>query len=147
MVDVPQLALLAHLLAAFAFVAGYAGTNVLTGLARRATSLDDRRAALRLAGAFDRRLNQRGGTAVIVTGPIVLLAFGYPFTAPWVVISTLLFLLVPSLGGLYGAPRARRIEAAVEAGDDATAAALLNAPRAVAVSRLENLAVVASSWS
>jgi uncharacterized membrane protein len=78
-----------------------------------------------------------------VTGPIVLWAFGWPFTAPWIIVSTVLFLLVPVLGATYWAGYARRVDAAVESGDDAAAAALLNAPRSVALSRLENLAVVA----
>lgn len=140
--DIERLALFGHLLAVFAFVSGYVGTNVLTEIARRAGSLEERRAALAMSGRFDLWLYRRGGTAVIVSGPIMLWAFGYPITAPWVLASTALFLLFPVLGGLYWAKRGEAIDAAVMRGDDATAAALLRAPRSVALSRLENVALV-----
>lgn len=141
--DLQRLALLGHLLAVFVFVAGYVGTNVLTEIARRAASLEERRTALAMSGRFDVWLYRRGGTAVIVSGPIVLWAFGYSMTAPWVVASTALFLLFPALGGLYWARLGARVDAAIAEGDDATATALLTAPRSVAVSRLENLVMVA----
>jgi hypothetical protein len=140
--DIERVAVLLHLLAVFVFVSGYVGTNVLTEIARRAGSLEERRTALAMSGRFDVWLYRRGGTAVIVSGPIVLWAFGYPITAPWVVASTALFLLFPTLGGLYWAKRGQAIDAAITRGDDAAAAALLNAPRSVAVSRLENVALV-----
>jgi len=139
--DAQRLALLAHIFAVLAFVSGYVGTNVMTEVARRADTLDGRRMALATAGHFDRWLNGRGGTAVILTGPITLLAFGYSVTAPWIVVSTALFLIVPVLGGAYWAPRARRIDAAIAAGDDEAAARLLRARRNVAISRLENTAL------
>lgn len=71
-----------------------------------------------------------------------LWAFGYSITAPWVVASTALFLLLPALGGLYWAMRGEAVDAAITRGDDAAAALLLTAPRSVAVSRIENLALV-----
>ena len=49
-------------------------------------------------------------------------------------------LLFPVLGGLYWAPIGKRVDEAIMRGDGA--AALLTAPRTVAVSRLENLALV-----
>ena len=61
---------------------------------------------------------------------------------PWVVASTALFVLFPVLGGLYWAPIGERIDAAIARGDDAAAAAMLTAPRTVAVSRLEDVALV-----
>jgi hypothetical protein len=140
--DIERIALLGHLLAVLVFVAGYVGTNVLTEIARRAGSLEERRAALALSGRFDIWLYRRGGTAVIVSGPIVLWAFGYSITAPWVLASTALFLLFPALGGLYWAPIGKRVDEAIMRGDDAAAASLLTAPRSIAVSRLENLALV-----
>lgn len=133
---------LAHVLAAFAFVAGYVGTNAMTEVARRTDSPAVRRSALDLSGWFDRRLNQTGGSAVLVTGVLSLLAFGYAITTPWVVASAVLFLTVPGLGGLYWAPLSRRIDAALAAGDDEEAARILRARRTIAISRLENSAVI-----
>jgi uncharacterized membrane protein len=142
-VDLPRLALFAHLLAAFAFVAGYVATNVLTEMARRAATSADRRAALAYAGRFDRLLNAPGGTAVIVTGLAAVWAYGYAITTPWIVASGLLFLMLPLLGGLYWAPFGRQLEAAAQRGDDQAVRGLLNARRNVALSRLENLIVLA----
>ena len=56
-------------------------------------------------------------------------------------------LLFPVLGGLYWAPIGKRVDEAIMRGDDAAAAALLTAPRTVAVSRLENKRWSASSCS
>jgi hypothetical protein len=140
--DIQRLALLGHLLAAFVFVAGYVATNVLTEVARRAGSLEERRAALAWSGRFDIWLYRRGGTGVLISGPIVLWAFGYPITAPWVLASSVLFLLLPALGGLYWAPIGKRVDEAIARGDDAAASALLSAPRNVAMSRFENVVLI-----
>jgi hypothetical protein len=99
---VAGVALLLHVLAAMAFVSGYVGTNVMTEVARRARTLDERRAALSASGMFDRMLNQRGGTAVIVTAPIVVWAYGYPVTTPWLIISTVMFLAIPASAACTG---------------------------------------------
>jgi hypothetical protein len=140
---VTGVALLLHVFAAMAFVSGYVGTNVMTEVARRARTIDERRAALSASGVFDRMLNQRGGTAVIVTAPIVVWAYGYPVTTPWLVASTVMFLTIPILGGLYWARVGRRLDDALARGDDEQAVTLLNHPRTVLVSRLENLLVLA----
>jgi uncharacterized membrane protein len=140
---VAGVALLLHVLAAMAFVSGYVGTNVMTEVARRARTIDERRAALSASGTFDRMLNQRGGTAVIVTAPIVVWAYGYPLTTPWLLISTLMFLAIPILGGLFWARIGRRLDEALARADDERAATLLNDPRTVLVARLENLLVLA----
>jgi hypothetical protein len=100
----------------------------MTDIARRAGSLEERRAALAMSG-FDVWLYRRGERWVIVSWPIALWAFGCSITAPWVVASTALFLLFPALGGLYWAMRVEAIHAAITRGDDATAALLLTAPR------------------
>jgi len=136
-------ALLVHILAAMAFVSGYVGTNVMTEVARRAATIDERRAALSTSGMFDRMLNQRGGTALIFTAPIVVWAYGYPVTTPWLLISTAMFLAIPILGGLYWARLGRRLDEALARADDQRAAMLLNDPRTVLVARLENLLVLA----
>jgi hypothetical protein len=136
-------ALLVHLLAVMAFVSGYVGTNVMTEIARRARTMDERQAALSVSGMFDRMLNQRGGTAVIFTAPIVVWAYDYPVTTPWLIISTVMFLAIPILGGLFWARIGRRIDEALGQGDDEKAAMLLNDPRTVVVARLENLLVLA----
>jgi uncharacterized membrane protein len=141
--SVAGVALLLHVLAAMVFVSGYVGTNVMTEVARRARTMDERRAALSASGMFDRMLNQRGGTAVIVTAPIVVWAYGYPVTTPWLVISTVMFLVIPILGGLFWARVGRRLDEALAHGDDEKAAMLLNDPRTVLVARLENVLVLA----
>jgi uncharacterized membrane protein len=141
--SVAGFALLLHVLAAMAFVSGYVGTNVMTEVARRARTLDERRAALSASGLFDRMLNQRGGTAVIVTAPIVVVAYGYPITTPWLIVSTVMFLAIPIIGGLFWARIGRRLDEALAQGDDGKAAKLLNNPRTVLVSRLENFLVLA----
>jgi len=141
--SVAGVVLLLHVLAAMAFVSGYVGTNVMTEVARRARTMDERRAALSASGMFDRMLNQPGGTAVIVTAPIVVWAYGYPVTTPWLVISTVMFLAIPTLGGLFWARIGRRLDEALADGDDEKAAMLLNDPRTVLVARLENLLVLA----
>ena len=141
--SVAAVALLVHVLAAMAFVSGYVGTNVMTEVARRARTMDERRAALSASGMFDRMLNQRGGTALIVTAPIVVWAYGYPVTTPWLIISTVMFLAIPILGGLFWARIGRRLDEALAHGDDEKAAMLLNDPRTVVVARLENLLVLA----
>jgi uncharacterized membrane protein len=140
---VAGVALLLHILAAMAFVSGYVGTNVMTEVARRARTIDERRAALSTSALFDRTLNRRGGTAVIVTAPIVVWAFGYAVTTPWLLTSTVMFLAIPILGGLYWARIGRRLDDALARGDDEQAAMLLNDRRTVLVARLENLLVLA----
>jgi uncharacterized membrane protein len=141
--SVAGVVLLLHVLAAMAFVSGYVGTNVMTEVARRARTMDERRAALSASGVLDRMLNQRGGTAVIVTAPIVVWAYGYPVTTPWLIISTVMFLAIPILGGLFWAPIGRRLDEALAHGDDEKAAMLLNDRRTVLVARLENSLVLA----
>jgi hypothetical protein len=141
--SVAGVALLLHVLAAMAFVSGYVGTNVMTEVARRARTLDERRAALSASGLFDRMLNRRGATAVIVTAPIVVLAYDYPITTPWLIVSTVMFLAIPIIGGLFWARIGRRLDEALAHGDDEKAAMLLNNPRTILVSRLENLLVLA----
>jgi hypothetical protein len=140
---VAGVALLLHVLAAMAFVSGYVGTNVMTEVARRARTMDERKAALSASGMFDRMLNQRGGTAVIFTAPIVVWAYDYPVTTPWLIISTVMFLAIPILGGLFWARIGRRLDEALAHGNDEQAKMLLNDPRTVLVARLENLLVLA----
>jgi hypothetical protein len=140
---VAGVALLLHVIAAMAFVSGYVATNVMTEVARQARTIDERRAALSVSGMFDRMLNQRGGTAVIFTAPVVVWAYGYPVTTPWLIISTVMFLAIPVLGGLFWARFGRRLDDALAHGDDDKAAMLLNDPRTVLVARLENLLVLA----
>jgi uncharacterized membrane protein len=130
-------------LAAFWFVAGYVGTNVLTEIARRAPSHEARVAALGLSDQFDRWLYQRGGTAVLLTGIYAWLVFGYPLLTPWIVASVVLIVGIALLTGFYWRGYGQRINAAMASGDDAAARAVLTDPRAVLLSRLENAAVLA----
>ena len=139
--DWRALALVAHVLAAFWFVAGYVGTNVLTEIARRANTHEERVAALGLSDRFDQWLYQRGGTAVLLTGVLAWWVFGYPLTTPWIVASIALVVGIALVTGFYWRRYGMRVNEALAAGDAAAAAAILTDPTAVLLSRLENLAV------
>jgi len=128
--------------AAFVFVAGYVGTNLLTELARRNPDPEFRRSALAFSTMFDRRLNIPGATVVAPTGLLAVWAFGYSFLAPWVAATILLYLVLPLLGGLVWVRVGRRIDQAIAADDQMTVDAVLRDPRNVAVSRIENLVVL-----
>ena len=131
------------MLAAFVFIAGYLGTNLLTELARRNPDAAFRRSALAFSTMFDRRLNAPGATVVAPTGLLAVWAFGYSFLAPWVVAAIVLYLALPLLGGLFWARVGRQIDQALAADDQATVDLLLRNPRNIAVSRVENLVVLA----
>lgn len=133
---------LVHVLSAFAFVAGYTATNALTEIARRRSGLDERRTVLGLSGAFDRQLVRTGGTLVGVSG-VVLVAFGgWPWTAPWIWLSTVLYTAIVVMGiGVWG-PRGARVEAALLASDEATVDRLLGERRFVVLSRIENIGLL-----
>ena len=141
--DLRPLVLFLHLLAVVVFMAGYIATNACTEFARHATNDDDRRAALAFSNRFDRLGAQYGGTGVIVTGIAAFLAYGYQVSAPWLIASSALFVGLPLLGILYWAPLARSIDAAEARGDGDEAQRLLTRPGTVALSRIENVAVVA----
>jgi uncharacterized membrane protein len=142
LVDWRAVAIVAHVLAAFWFVAGYVGTNVLTEVARRSPTHDARVAALALSDQFDRWLYQRGGTAVLFTGLLSWWVFGYPLTTPWILASIALVVGIALLTALYWRDYGQRVNAAIAAGDTTATGAILNEPRAVVFSRLENLAVL-----
>ena len=134
---------LAHVLAAFGYVAGYVGTNLCTELARRTRSDHDRRSALVFSGRFDRWLNAPGGAVVSLSGILALWVFGYSLTTPWVVLAAVLMAGVISLGILYWRRFGGRIEAAMAADDWPGVRRLLTEPRVVLVSRVENASVLA----
>ena len=140
--DWRAVATVAHVLAAFWFVAGYVGTNVLTEIARRAATHDSRVAAVALSDQFDRWLYQRGGTAVLLTGAYAWLVFGYPLTTPWILASVALIVGIALLTGFYWRGYGQRVNAAIESGDVAATREILADPRAVMLSRLENVAVL-----
>jgi hypothetical protein len=141
-VDWRALALLAHVLAAFWFVAGYIGTNLLTEIARRAATHEARMAALALSDQFDRLLYQRGGTAVLLTGVVSWWVFDYPFLTPWILASIALIVGIALATILYWRDYGLRVNAAIAAGDEAATRMILTDPRAVILSRVENLAVL-----
>jgi Predicted integral membrane protein (DUF2269) len=140
--DWRALVLLAHVLAAFWWIAGYVGTNVCTELARRSTTDEECRSAILVSGQVDRLANRTGGTAVGLTGLLALVVFGYGLTTPWVLASIVLFAVVVfggiALWGRFGGG----VDAASSAGDWAGVRLALNEPRVIAYGRLENLAVL-----
>jgi uncharacterized membrane protein len=137
------IATLAHVLAAFWFVAGYIGTNALTEIARRATTDEARVAALALSNQFDRWLYQRGGTAALLTGGLSWWVFGYSLMTPWILASIAIIVGIGLLTVFYWRGYGQRINAAIAADDASTTGAILTDPLAVFCSRLENLALLA----
>ena len=133
---------LAHVLAAFWFVAGYVGTNLCTEMARRSTTDDDCRSAIVVSGRLDRWANRTGGMLVAITGLLVLALYGPGLTTPWIFISIVLFAAV-IFGGIFFWERfGDDVESALAAGDWAGVRTAVNQPRIIAYGRLENLAVL-----
>jgi hypothetical protein len=141
--DWRSIVILAHVLAAFWWFAGYFGTNVCTEIARRSTSDDELRAALSISDRLDIVGNRYGGTAVGLTGLLALFVFGYSLTTPWAFASILLFAFVVVGGISFWARFGGQVAAAAKAGDWPAVRAALNAPRILVYSRIENLVVVA----
>jgi len=137
------LVVLAHVLAAFWYVTGYVGTNLCTEMARRSTSDDDCRSALLISGRLDRWANRTGGTAVGITGLLLIVVYGRSIMTPWILASTLLFGGVILAGIFLWERFGGGVEDAAEAGDWAAVRRTLNTPRAIAYGRVENLAVLA----
>ena len=134
--------LLLHVLAAFAYVAGYVATNVLTELARRTDDPAFRKEALRFSSRFDRLLNVPGGSLVAITGIATALVFGYSLLSGWVLVAVVLFALIIVTGIFFWGRVGREIDRAAAAGDDAAVQRELRRPRNVAISRLENLVLL-----
>jgi uncharacterized membrane protein len=134
---------LAHVLAAFWWFAGYVGTNVCTEIARRSTSDDECRIALQLSNRFDVLANRTGGMAVGLTGILALIVFGYGLTTPWVAASIILFAVVVFGGIFFWGRFGGQVDAAATAGDWTGVRRALSAPRIQVFSRVENLLVLA----
>ena len=134
--------LLLHVLAAFAYVAGYVATNVLTELARRTDDPAFRKEALRFSTRFDRLLNVPGGMLVAITGIATALVFGYSLLSSWVLVASILYVLIVVTGIFFWGRVGREVDRAAAAGDDAAVQRELRRPRNVAISRLENLVLL-----
>ena len=139
---VKPIVLLLHVLAAFAYVAGYVATNVLTELARRTDDPAFRKEALRFSSRFDRLLNVPGGSLVAITGIATALVFGYSLLSGWVLVAVVLFALIIVTGIFFWGRVGREIDRAAAAGDDAAVQRELRRPRNVAISRLENVVLL-----
>lgn len=134
---------LVHVMSALLFVAGYVATNLLTEFARGDRDPAFRRSVLRLSTMFDRRLNAPFGSITAVAGIAAALAYGYSFLSPWIALSTVLLVVIIALGGVFWAPRGRRIDGALARDDWRAVDAVLLDPRAILVSRIENLLMLA----
>jgi hypothetical protein len=134
---------LLHVGGAFVYVAGYVATNVLTELARRSTDEPTLRSALGFSGWFDRRLLIPFGTLTALAGLVLTALRGYAWTAPWVVVSVVLYGAVVAIGIFVWGPRGGRTEAALNAGRLDEVHRLMAEPRFVALSRVENATVAA----
>jgi uncharacterized membrane protein len=139
---VKPVVVLLHVLAAFAYVAGYVATNILTELARRTDDPTFRRDALRFSTRFDQLLNAPGGTLVGITGIATALVFGYSLLTGWVLVTIILYALLVVTGIFFWGRVGRGIDRAAAAGDDAAVVRELRRPRNVAVSRVENLVLL-----
>ena len=137
--DPTRLVLLVHVLAAFAYGAGYVATNVLTELARRSDDPTVRGQALHFSGVFDRRLNATGGTLAGITGVVAIFVFGYSLFTPWILAAIGLYVAIVATGILFWGRVGRELESAMTSGDDTRVNAVLRSPRNVAVSRAENV--------
>jgi hypothetical protein len=137
------LVLLAHVLSAFWWIAGYVGTNMCTEIARRSTTDEECRSALLISNRLDRSLNQMGGTFAGLTGLVAVVVFGYSLLTPWVAASIVLFAGVVVGGAVFWRRYGMGIDAAIAASDWETVRRRLGEPRIVVYSRLENVAVVA----
>jgi hypothetical protein len=135
------LVLVAHVGSSFWFVIGFVAAGVLTELARRAATAEERRYLLGLSGRFDGWFQIPGGTFVGPTGLVAVFVLGHGWTEPWVLISIVLFAGVSFGGAVIWRRRSMRTRAALDAGDDAQVRAILADPRAVAQSWLERAAV------
>ena len=89
---------LVHVLSALLYVAGYAGTNLLTEVARRSADEPTLRAAITFSGVFDRRLMIPFGTGVGLSGLLLAVVSGYALTAPWIAASIVLYGAVIAVG-------------------------------------------------
>jgi uncharacterized membrane protein len=117
------LVLLAHVFSAFWYVTGYVGTNLCTEMARRSTSDDECRSAVFVSGRLDRWANRTGGTAVGLTGLLLLVVSGAPLTTPWILISIVLFAGVILAGIFLWERFGGGVEAAAAAGTGRVCAA------------------------
>jgi hypothetical protein len=140
--DWRSIVILAHILAAFWYVAGYVGTNLCTEMARRSTTDDDCRAALMVSDRLDLWANRRGGTAVGLTGLLALWVFGYSLTTPWILATIVLFAGVVIFGIFFWERLAAGVGEAAKAHDWASVRRELSAPRVFVTGRVENLVVI-----
>jgi hypothetical protein len=141
--DWRSIVVLAHVLAAFWWFAGYVGTNLCTEIARRSTSDDQCRVALELSNRFDVIANRTGGTAVGLTGLLTLWVFGYGLTTFWVAASVILFGVVVFGGIFFWGRFGSGVDTAAAAGDWAGVRRTLSEPRIQVFSRVENVLVFA----
>ncbi len=135
------LVLVAHVGSAFWFVIGFVGAGVLTELARRAATGDERRELLGLSGRFDGWFQIPGGTLVGLSGLLAVAVLGHGATEPWVIVSIVLFAGVTFGGAVIWRRRSMRTRAALAAGDDAGVLTILTDSRAIAQGWLERAAV------
>ena len=88
-------------------------------------------------------LNAPGGALVGITGIVAIFVFGYPLTTGWLLAAIVLYALITVTGIFFWSRVGRAIDRAAAAGDDEAVRRELRRPRNVAVSRLENLALLA----
>jgi uncharacterized membrane protein len=107
---------LLHVLAAFWFVAGLLGRDVILGLARRAADMGTVQTLVAVAGPFDRLMVIPGSMAVLVLGILTWWVQHLPLWGDgtrWVTVSLIVFATSIPLVPLIFLPHGRVFEAAL----------------------------------
>lgn len=141
---------LLHVIAAFAFVTGLVGRDLILGAARRADDLPKIRTLLHASEPFERHLVRIGSVLVLVFGLLAWWTEKLPLWgtgARWVTVSLIVFASVIPLVPLVFLPRGKVFDAALvgaeEAGHVTPALTAAFHDPAVAAARWYELGVVA----
>ena len=105
-----------HVAAAFGFVAGVLGRDILLGEARRSSEIDRLSSLVRSAGPFERYLARPGSIVVLVLGIVVWWQQDLPLWGEgsrWVTVSLILYLSIIPLIPLVFVPRGKVFQAAL----------------------------------
>ena len=105
-----------HVLAAFAFVAGLLGRDIILGIARDSDDLSRIRSLLRASAPFERHLVRTGSMLVLVLGILTWWAEKLPLwgeNTRWVTVSLIAFATIIPLVPLIFLPRGKAFDTAL----------------------------------
>jgi uncharacterized membrane protein len=129
-------ALFLHIASAIMLLGGVIGGNIVGAMARRAGDLEQRRLTVALSAPFE-RMTTAGVPLTVITGLVTLALFGYSITELWVLATGAVLVALVVIQVMFWNKVGPRIATALREGDDAAATALMCAPRAIAIGRLE----------